>query len=154
MPKVPKISLHILAISQKKKWGTKLIFRQLIFLQVDIIILISCLQIDIKGFFILILAFWVCVTRHAQITQNNKLLFLCNIFRKKWVEKLIFCMQISMKVSYNLISTLSSSKFPTRWYCHYWWAWSSILKVLKVTCLQYVCNISKKKLGMEFIFCI
>ena len=28
---------------------------------------------------------------------------------------------------------------------------SSILKVLKVTCLQYLYNISKKKLGMEFI---
>ena len=57
--------------------------KQKSFLQVDIIILISCLQIDIKGFFILILAFWMCVARHAQITQNNKLLFLCNIFRKK-----------------------------------------------------------------------
>ena len=32
--------------------------------------------------------------------------------------------------------------------------WSSILKVLKVTSLQCPCNSSKKKLGMEFIFCI
>ena len=30
-------------------------------------------------------------------------LFLCNILRKKWVLKLIFCMQVSMKVSYKLI---------------------------------------------------
>ena len=37
---------------------------------------------------------------------------------------------------------------------HYWWAWSSFLEVLKVTSLQYFYNISKKKLGMEFIFCM
>ena len=30
-------------------------------------------------------------------------LFLCNILRKKWVMKLIFCMQINIKVSYQLI---------------------------------------------------
>ena len=33
----------------------------------------------------------------------------------------------------------------------WWWAWSSILKVLKVTSLQCLYNISKKKLWMEFI---
>ena len=42
------------------------------------------------------------VARHAQITQNNKFV-ICSILRKKWVMKLIFCMQISMKVSYKLI---------------------------------------------------
>ena len=33
----------------------------------------------------------------------------------------------------------------------WWWEWSSILKVLKVTSLQCLYNISKKKLWMEFI---
>ena len=65
--------------------------------------------------------------------------------------KLFFCMQINIKVSYKLISILWASKFPARWYYHVWWAWSSILKVLKVTSLQYLYNISKKKLGMEFL---
>ena len=32
----------------------------------------------------------------------------------------------------------------------WWWEWSSILKVLKVTSLQCLYNISKKKLWMEF----
>ena len=32
----------------------------------------------------------------------------------------------------------------------WWWEWSSILKVLKVTSLQYLYNISKKKLWIEF----
>ena len=33
----------------------------------------------------------------------------------------------------------------------WWWEWSSILKVLKVTSLQCLYNISKKKLWREFI---
>ena len=45
---------------------------------------------------------------------------------------------MNIKVSYKLITTLWASKFPTRRYYHYWWAWSSILKVLKVTSLQYL----------------
>ena len=53
---------------------------------------------------------------------------------------------------YKLISTLWTLKFPGRWYYHYWWAWSIILKLLKVTSLQYIYNISKKKSGMEFMF--
>ena len=67
--------------------------------------------------------------------------------------KLIFCMQINIKVSHKLISTLWGSKFP-RWYYYYWWAWSSILKLFKLRSLQYLYNISKKKLVMEFIFCM
>ena len=55
-------------------------------------------------------------------------------------------MQINIKVFCKLISTLWASKFSKRW-----WAWSSILKVLKVTSLQCLYNISKKKLWMEFI---
>ena len=46
-------------------------------------------------------------------------------------------MQINMKISYKLISTHWASKFLVRWYCHYWWGWFSILKVLKVESLHY-----------------
>ena len=56
------------------------------------------------------------------------------------------------QVSYKLISTLWTSKFPTRWHYHYCWAWLNILNILKVTSFQYLYNISKKKLGMEFAF--
>ena len=58
--------------------------------------------INIKDFFKLILSFLVCVTRHAQITQNNKFAISLK-YLKKEVMKLIFCMQICMKVSYKLI---------------------------------------------------
>ena len=38
-----------------------------------------------------------------KLPKITSLLFLCNILRKKWEIKLIFCMQIRMKVSYKLI---------------------------------------------------
>ena len=41
---------------------------------------------------------------------------LYNISKKKLEMRLIFCMQRNIKVSYQLISTLWASKFPTRWY--------------------------------------
>ena len=52
----------------------------------------------------------------------------------------------------KLISTLCGSNFPTSWYCHYWWAQSSILKVLKVTSLQYLYNKSEKEVRDEVYF--
>ena len=33
-----------------------------------------------------LLSCWVCVTRHAQSTQNKKFAYLCNISRKEWDE--------------------------------------------------------------------
>ena len=110
----------------RKTWDVKLIF---------------CLQINAKVCYKLILSRWVCIARHAQITQNSKfvislqclkenvqylckisrktlrmkliflpadenqiflLLFHCNILKKR-VMKLIFCMHISMNVSYKLM---------------------------------------------------
>ena len=81
----------------------------------------------------------MCVARPAQIPKITSLLFLCNILRKKWVMKLIFCMQVSMKAFYKLIL----------WFR---WGWSSIPKVPKIASLQCHYNISEKKLKMKFIF--
>ena len=92
--------------------------------------------------------------RSIKVPKIASLQYLYNIWKKELEFKLIFYMQINIKVSYKLISALWTSKLPTRWYYHYWWVWSSILKMLKVTSLQYLYNISKKKLGMEFIFCM
>ena len=90
-----------------------------------------------------------------KLPKITSLLFLWKILREKWMKS-SFCLQINIKVFCKLISTLWASKFPTRWCYHYWWAWSSILKVLKVTTFQYLYNVSTKKLGMEFIciFCM
>ena len=43
------------------------------------------------------------MARHAQIAQNNKFVISLQHILKKWVAKLIFHMQISMKVSWKLI---------------------------------------------------
>ena len=54
----------------------------------------------------LILSFWVCVTRHAQSIQNKKFAYLCNISKKAWRMKLIFCLQINTKIFYKMIVLL------------------------------------------------
>ena len=107
----------------------------------------SLLQIDTN-------IFWWRWSSIPKVCKIASLQCLNNILKEKLEMKLTFWMQMNIKVSYKLISTLWASKYPTRGYYDYWWAWSSILKVLKVTNLQYSYNISKKKLGIEFIFCM
>ena len=61
--------------------------------------------------------------------------------QKKWMTKLTFCMQVTMKTYFKL----------RLWF---WWRWSSISKVPKIASLQCLYNISKKKLEMKLIFCM
>ena len=90
--------------------------------------------------------------KHSQSSQNSKFAISSQYLKNNLEMKLIFCMQINIRVSYKLILTLWVSKFLTRSYYYYLWVWGSILKVLEVTSLQCLYNFSKKKLGMEFIF--
>ena len=79
----------------RKKWIMKFIFG---------------MQINIEVFCrLILLTFWVCVTRHAQSTQNKKFPYLCNISRKAWGMKLIICRQINAKVFYKVVVSL--------WFC-------------------------------------
>ena len=94
----------------------------------------SLLQIDTT-----ILMGWSTISKVSKIAS---LQCLFNISKKKLEKKFTFSLQINIKVSYKLISTLLASNFVSRWYYH-WWSWSSILKVFKVTSLQ-VCNIFTK----------
>ena len=48
----------------------------------------------------------------------------------------------------------SNIKFSTSWYYHIWWDWSCVPKVLKITSMQYLCNISRNKWVMKLIFCM
>ena len=61
---------------------------------------------------------------------------------------------MQIDISYRMISILWASNVFRRCYYCYWWEWSSILKVLKVTSLQCLYNITKKKLSMKFTFYI
>ena len=49
----------------------------------------------------------MCVARHAQNSQNKEFAYLCNISRKTWGMKLIFCLHINTKVFYKLIVSLN-----------------------------------------------
>ena len=59
----------------KKKWMIKCIFG---------------MQINIKVFYKLILSFWVCATRHAQITQNNKFPISLQYLKKELSDEVDF----------------------------------------------------------------
>ena len=112
------------------------------------------------------------MARHAQITQKEwwSWFFACRgawRFPTNQYYSLIGMVKLSqssqnskfamsseklgMKLILSLFQHFELQKFRTRSYYHYWWTWSSIFKVLKVTSLQYLYTISKK-LGMEFIF--
>ena len=92
----------------KINWMTKFIFG---------------MQVNVKVFCKLILSLWMCVTSHAQSTQNKKFIYLCNISRKLWEMKLIFCLQMNINVFCKLLISLwmcvvrhaqgtQNSKFP------------------------------------------
>ena len=119
-PKLPKTkSLLFLCNILRKKWMTKLIF---------------CMQVSMKTYYKLILWFW---WRWSSIFKVPKITSLYVQYLKQKLEmKLIFCKQINIKVAYKLISTLWASKFATQWYYDYWYAWWSILKLLKATNFQ------------------
>ena len=116
--------------------------------------LIFCLQINMKIFYKLIVSLWVCVAaRQAQITQNDKFVVSFQCLKKKVSDKVDFLHADKHEIFLQVDSALWASKFCTRWYYHYWWAWSNILRVFEATSLQYLYSISKE-LGMEFIFCM
>ena len=57
----------------------------------------------------------------------------CNTFKKNWGIRLIFCFQIEIRISYELVL---------------------LPKVPKIICLQYLCNISRRRWRMNMIFCM
>ena len=52
--------------------------------------------------------------KYSQSSQNRKFAMSLQYLKKKLELKLTFCMQINIKVSYKLISTLWASKISTR----------------------------------------
>ena len=109
----------------------------------------SSLQIGTKSFW------WVC-SSIAKVPKIASLQCLYNI-TKKVRDEVEFCdadkHQSSLPVDFNTLGINVFSNvigiIMNTWKA-WWWEWSSILKVLKVTSLQYLYNISKKKLWMEF----
>ena len=66
------------------------------------------MHINIEVFYKLIISFWVCVARHAQSTQNKKLVYLWNISRKMWgieTDCMFYCVTYTFRV--NLQSSVA-----------------------------------------------
>ena len=54
------------------------------------------------------------IVKHLQSSQNSKFTMSVQYLKKEGRDKLIFRMQISIKVAYKLISTLWAPKLATR----------------------------------------
>ena len=80
------------------------------------------------------------VSRHAQITQNDK------FAKSLWYLK--------KEVRDEVEFLCKWAKFSTNWCYHVWWAWSGIPKVLKIKSMQYLCNPSRKNWVMKLMFCM
>ena len=84
----------------------------------------------------------LCVARHAQIAQNNKFVISLQNVLKKWVAKLIFHMQISMKVSWKLVVLILMEIVKHSQNCKF------------TTSLQYLKKKKKKKKKKDADFCM
>ena len=96
MPKVPEItSLQYLCNISRKRRGINIIF---------------CMKIHVKVFYKRVVSFLLVLARHVQSTQNSKfaisLQYLEKKKKRKGGMKLIFCLQINMKLSYKLITLI------------------------------------------------
>ena len=136
MPKLPKItSLLFLYNMLKKKWVMQLIFY---------------MQISMKTCYKLILRFflwvWSSILEVPQKAIPKKVRNEVDFFDADKHQSFLTVdfNTLGIKVFYNVIGMIMKT-----WRA-WWWEWSSILKVLKVTSLQCLYNISKKKLWLEF----
>ena len=77
MPKVPKISLHIFAVSLGTNGDAVDFFP----------------QINTKLFYSLIVKLWLCIARYVQITQNSKFVISLQYLKEYVQIKLIFACQ-------------------------------------------------------------
>ena len=90
----------------------------------------------------------VGMVKHSQSSQNSKFAMSLQYLKKEVRDEVNF-------LHVNKHQKFPTSWFqhfginhPTNWFYHYWWAWSSILKVHKVT----ICNIFKRSYKWVFIF--
>ena len=88
--------------------------------------LIFCMKISMKVSNKLILWFLMGMVKHFQRFQNSKFVIFLQYIKTEVRDEVYF-----------LIVYFWASKFPTKWYYHYWWAWLSILKVLKVSIIVF-----------------
>ena len=119
MPKIRKIrSLHIFAISPKKTWPMTFFF----FLSPD----------KYKGFYKVVVSFWVCVISLAQSTPKKN-----TLKREEWSW---------------FFACRKTSKISLSWYHHFRYAWPGMPKLPKIKCFLFLYNTLRKRLVMRLIF--
>ena len=95
--------------------------------------MIFYVKLSIKVFFKLLVSFLLVIGRHAQSTQNIRFVtFLQYLKKQKRGRKLIPCIQINIKISYNLILLIVACM-------------ADLPKLLKIPISQNLCNILRKK---------
>ena len=102
--------------------------------------LIFCMQVSMKACCKLIVCRW---SRIPKVPKIASLQCHCSISKKNLELKLIFCMQSFQKVYFDNLSIKIAYKVDI-----------IIIMCFQITqtSLQYLCSISKKKLGMQIIF--
>ena len=100
--------------------------------------LIFWMKINIKLSYRLILLFLEGIPRHAQHNKFAKSLW----YLKKEVGDIV---EFLCKWA---------SKFSINWCYHFWWAWSGMPKILKISSMQCLYNISRQNWAMKLMFCI
>ena len=85
MPKVPKISLYIFAV-------TSCFFQKSMRYEIDFLPVKKP-----KMFYKLIVSLWVYLARHAQSTQNNKFSISLQYLKENVKDKVDFCLLIIVK---------------------------------------------------------
>ena len=83
-----------------------------------------------------------CQAWPNQITQNNKFAKYLQYLEKEVKDKVDF------------LCRCYPSQLSINWYYHFWWVWSGMPKVLKITRMQCLSNISKKNWVMKVMFCM
>ena len=91
--------------------------------------LIFCLQINTKVFHKLILSLWLCVAKHAQITQKNKFTVSLQYLKENVKDEVDF---LSADGRFLQIDTITLG-------CRV------MSKLLKITSLLFLSNILRKK---------
>ena len=96
------------------------------------------IQINMGVFYELILLFWVCLTKHAQSTQNNKFAISLQYLKKDVSDEVDFLHADKRKgllqIDTMILMEISIPKFP------------------KIASFQCLYNILRKKLEMKLIF--
>ena len=96
-----------------------------------------------------------CLQINTGFLQNDSITFnvrsqvcpkypkqVCNISRKTWRMKLIFCLQVKVK------------KVSSAWYYHFICVWPWMSKLRKIPSLLFLCNFLRKKWVTKLIFCV